>query len=276
MSLEVVGGHIQLICSCSLRSWLPLCIREIQWIQYTEIFSKDQHQRLRTGDRSTGVGFKIRACVEIRPSNMRQKEAIAKSVSNWKEVESDVFSVSPNNLCFSQCLLMIRKETLAAGARVVPAVTPRTWGIFHQSWLWPKSQMCPMPLLIWEMFERNPKWEKRTRHRKRTSFNLLQYCEQHREYTHTGGDVAWAHIAIYAMETHMKKGETKQAGQHRNLFLHRTPSRNEDVILNSSVIILSFIIFKFCLLSLQFRFLVWRPRMTWCELCLQENFSLSL
>lgn len=71
--------------------------------------------------------------MEICPRNMRQKGAIARSVSNWKEVETDVFSVSSNNLCFSQCLLMIHKETLAAGARVVPAVTPWTWGIFFTS-----------------------------------------------------------------------------------------------------------------------------------------------
>lgn len=48
------------------------------------------------------------------------------------------------------------------------------------------------------------------------------------------------------------------------------------MIFNSSVIIHSFLIFYFFLLSLQFQFLVWRPQMTWCELCLQENCSLAV
>lgn len=43
-----------------------------------------------TGGSSIGVGFKITACVEICSKSKRQKGAIAKSVSNWKEVESDV------------------------------------------------------------------------------------------------------------------------------------------------------------------------------------------
>lgn len=33
---------------------------------------------------------KTRACVEICPKSKRQKRVVAKGVSNWKEVESDV------------------------------------------------------------------------------------------------------------------------------------------------------------------------------------------
>lgn len=134
--------------------------------------------------------------------------------------------------------------------------------------------MCPVPLLIWEVFwEGIPKPEKRTRE--------------------TGppwpSSILWAVLGIYSRRR--RRGMGRLQRRHSAIYKGRinkaswTPQETFPSLSSfqkwrcdferlGNYFFLHY--FLICLLSLQFQFLVWRPRMPWCELCLQDNCSLAM
>lgn len=196
----------------------------VHW-DFQQVFDKDQHQRLMAGGRSIGVGFKIKACVEIRPKSMRQKGAIAKSVSNWKDVESDVSWRSVLIICVfhNVCWRSARKHWKQEPESSLLKLHGHEWFFTSTDYgRGPKRAQCPswFGMCLRHRIpsdRREPEREKRP---------LWPSCNTVSSTGNTPTVETWhGETAIYAMETQhcLWRKDKWSKLDSIGIFLHRTP-----------------------------------------------------